>query len=379
MNVSRKDWLNYVRQLKAVSDQAGALMESYIAKYGFSNMQALINYAFALTQAYGEAAAAMSAEMYDAVAQASKKYLPPAEPADTPDYGEIAKTMNGIHKTSENPSEYGGAVGRMVKRTGADTTLNNALRDGAEFAWIPNGDTCPFCTMLASRGWQKMSKKALKNGHAEHIHSNCDCTYAIQFDGQPEYENYDPDKYLEQYYGAEGDTPRERLNYMRRQQYAANPEKYRAQKRAVYAIKRHHSLYTYDDPIREKIGSAETSDPEQLAAIIKELRDNGVIIIRREHGMAYQPSPTPGKPGQIIMEKGASISAWMHERQHFLDDKAIGWTGYRAFTAPEKAAIFEQKAYDVEIDYANKLGYTDVVERLKMLKKHSIESILKND
>ena len=45
--------------------------------------------------------------------------------------------------------------------------LKNALRDGAEFAWVPNGDTCAFCMTLASRGWQRASKRAIKNGHAE--------------------------------------------------------------------------------------------------------------------------------------------------------------------------------------------------------------------
>lgn len=65
-----------------------------------------------------------------------------------------------------------------------------------------------------------MSKKALKNGHAEHIHSNCDCTYAIRFDGSTTIEGYDPEEYKAKYDAAEGDTPQERINYMRRQQYA---------------------------------------------------------------------------------------------------------------------------------------------------------------
>ena len=221
-----------------------------------------------------------------------------------------------------------------------------------------------------------MSKKALDGGHAEHIHSNCDCTYAIRFDGKSTIEGYDPEEYRRQYYGAEGDTPQERINYMRRQQYAVDPERYRMQKRAAYAIKNHNSLYTYDDPIREKIGSAENSYPEQLVDILREFKENGVEVIRRKHGMAYQPNPTPGKPGQVIMEYNASISAWMHERQHFLDDKATGWKGYREFVDPKKAALFEKRAYDVEIDFAKKLGYTDIVKRLQRLKKHSIKNIL---
>lgn len=50
-------------------------------------------------------------------------------------------------------------VSRLVKRAGADTTLKNAQRDGAEFAWVPHGDSCAFCLTLASRGWQRASQR----------------------------------------------------------------------------------------------------------------------------------------------------------------------------------------------------------------------------
>ena len=104
--------------------------------------------------------------MYDAVASASRVNVPEAEPAPTPEYGEVAKAVNGTVKNSSE-RQIPRTVGRLVKRTGADTTLKNAQRDGAQFAWIPSGDTCAFCLTLASRGWQNMSDKALKNGHAE--------------------------------------------------------------------------------------------------------------------------------------------------------------------------------------------------------------------
>ena len=87
-----------------------------------------------------------------------------------------------VHATKDqNPENLPSGVSRLVKRAGADTTLHNAVRDGAQWAWVPNGDTCPFCITLASRGWQTASQKLLKNGHAEHIHSNCDCEFAVRF------------------------------------------------------------------------------------------------------------------------------------------------------------------------------------------------------
>ena len=56
-------------------------------------------------------------------------------------------------------------------------------------------------------------------GHAEHIHANCDCEFAIRFDKKSGVKGYDPDKYKRQYENAEGDTWRDKLNSIRRDQY----------------------------------------------------------------------------------------------------------------------------------------------------------------
>ena len=70
--------------------------------------------------------------------------------------------------------------------------------------------------MLASNGWQKASKKALKGGHAEHIHANCDCTYAIRFDGKSNVAGYDPDALYEKYFES-GFSRGERLRNMQKE------------------------------------------------------------------------------------------------------------------------------------------------------------------
>lgn len=225
MYISTKDWKNYINRLSALDKKAGNLMREWIIKHGFSDTKSMINYAYALAQKYGEGSAALSAEMYDAIAEMQTKLYPPAEAAPAPSYGEVAKTVNGILKDSQNPNSVANGVSRLVKRTGADTTLNNALRDGAEFAWVPNGDTCAFCIALASRGWQRMSKDALKSGHAEHIHANCDCTYAIRFDKKSIIEGYDPDKYLARYNAAEGRSAKEKINSLRRNIYQNEKKK----------------------------------------------------------------------------------------------------------------------------------------------------------
>ena len=131
------------------------------------------------------------------------------------------------------PAYCASGVSRLVKRAGADTTPHNAVRDGAEWAWVPHGDACPFCRMLASNGWQKASKNLLKKGHAQHIHANCDCEFAVRFSREFDVSGYDPEEYYRQYRDAGSD-----INNWRRIDYAANRERINAQKRAAYAARK---------------------------------------------------------------------------------------------------------------------------------------------
>lgn len=221
MRVSKSDWDNYIAKLRALNDTAASKIEEYIQKHGLGDTKTLIDYSYAIVNKYGEASAALAAQMYDAIAEMEGKVIDPAEMADIATYGDVAKAINGTMKTSTDPEEIASAASRWVKMAGADTTYQNAIRDGAEFAWIPSGDeTCAFCIMLAANGWQRMSKKALKNGHAEHIHSNCDCQFAIRFSSNDGVAGYDPNKYKQIYEQAEGRTYKDKLNSIRREQYA---------------------------------------------------------------------------------------------------------------------------------------------------------------
>lgn len=230
MKLTAQTWSEYVARLARLNQSAGQLMADYIAAHGTGDTDALIAYAHALVTKYGEGSAELACQMYDALAAAAKAGVPAAEPAQPASYGEVARM---VQATKASPPQMQRGVSRLVKRAGADTTLKNALRDGAEFAWIPQGDTCAFCLTLASRGWQKASQAAIKGGHAEHIHANCDCEYAIRFDGTSTVAGYDPEKYLRQYRAADGD-----INKLRRVNYATNKERINAQKRAAYAARK---------------------------------------------------------------------------------------------------------------------------------------------
>ena len=238
MTISKKSWDRYIAALRRINDKATESMLLYIERFGMPQTQEelrdFIYTAFNLSTKYGEAAAALAAEIYDAVAVASGASIPAAIPAKTATISEVAKAINGTIKTG-NQTIVADSVYRLVKMAGVDTTMQNALRDGAEWAWIPQGETCAFCLTLASRGWQRASKNALKNGHAEHIHANCDCTYAIRFNSDTTVEGYTPERYLRMYETADGSTPKERINAMRRDAYAQNRELINEQKRSAYA------------------------------------------------------------------------------------------------------------------------------------------------
>ena len=228
MIVTARAIAEYRNMLSRISARAADEVQQYMMDHHFEIDETFMEFVDSIVVKYGEAAGSLSAQFYDNLAEywqiqnasqtfvdVVQKPLQIAEVADLPTEDEIAKAIYGTMK--ESPNKIPSTVGRLVKRTAEDTTLKNAIRDGAQFAWVPNSDTCPFCIMLASRGWQYASKKTLKNGHAEHIHPNCDCTYVVRFDSTSSVDGYDPDKYLEMYNEADGD-----LNAMRRKLKSTN-------------------------------------------------------------------------------------------------------------------------------------------------------------
>lgn len=234
--ISQRAWLGFVNRLDRINSAAARAMVQYVNTHGLDDVQGIIDYAYGVATKYGEASAALAAEMYDAIAALMGKVVPAAVPAATASYPEVAQTVVGVLEQSKNTEMLSGAVSRLVKMAGEDTTLQNARRDRALVAWIPNGDTCAFCIALASRGWEFASAKLLRNGHARHVHSNCDCTHAVTWDPfDTNYQSYDPDRYREMYDDAEGRNSQQKINAMRREFYAENSEEINAQKRSAYA------------------------------------------------------------------------------------------------------------------------------------------------
>lgn len=296
--ISKDAWWKYIFALRKIDEEASFEARRYMSIHDFDfdsqeEVSNFIDYCYGLATKYGEASSALACEMYEAIAEMSGKTIPPAVPAQTASYGDVATATYGT--LGQNPSVTAGAIGRLVKLAGVDTMQQNALRDGAEWAWIPVGDTCAFCLTLASRGWQKASKKAIKNGHAEHVHANCDCTYAIRFDDSVDIEGYNPDEYYLMYKNADGNTPQQKINAMRRDFYAKNKKR-----------------------VNEQNVSARAKSLELNGSAAEEINvsNNDISQFERQH---YQDS---SESGLLLTESGKQLKLG-GDAHHVISDKDV--------------------------------------------------------
>ena len=235
--ISTKVWNNYIKGLSAVDDRVKQLVMKYIQTHEVDSEEgraALIRYCYGLSVKYGEAAVEFACQMYDAVSELEGADVEPALPAETASYSDVAKAVNGTMKNILRAEITGAAIGRLVKRAGQDTTLKNAIRDKAYYAWIPSGDTCPFCLAIAAEGWKKATASALAGGHADHIHGNCNCAYSIKHKEETSYSSYKPEEYQEIMSEATGRTEEDKLNSIRRMEYQKNKDRINEQKRSAY-------------------------------------------------------------------------------------------------------------------------------------------------
>lgn len=236
MVIPRKVWESYVKSLYKISNKAGGLMQGWLSVHGYEDFDAMVEYAHALVTRYGEASASLACEMYDATAAAQGASVATAVPAETATYGNVRYNLERALEKSQ--TLVSGAVSKMVKQAGADTTLHNAARDRAEWAWIPHGgETCAYCITLASRGWQK-ADASMQNYHAEHIHEHCQCEFAVRFNSRSDVAGYNGGKDYYDQYRAAGGYGADRINALRRALYEENKEQINAQKRAAYAARK---------------------------------------------------------------------------------------------------------------------------------------------
>lgn len=242
-----------------------------------------------------------------------------------------------------------------------------------------DGKCCKWCTAIAGR---------YVYGEEPHDvyrrHDNCGCS-VIYENGRQRQDVWSKRTWEKPKVGAGASPP---TKFTPEQARAMEQEKLRNihglsidNGRGSGIIEARESMFrTFDDPMREVMGSAYENNREELFAIIDELESKGVEVDISESNntMGYQPSPnmSGGSPGRVKMHRDSSLSAWEHERQHVYDDEKSGWNGRAILTYDMNEHYqWEVRAYEIEIRRARDLGRQDIVERLEQLLENERKAI----
>lgn len=246
MRLRDTTWRKYQIAHSVLQDKAKRLLREYFDTLPWETDEAqsidlLCQRAIALVNRYGLADGELSAEFYDELMSMQGANVQPAEIAKIDNSRINQQTREAVKSgTSLETSKLlaSSVVAGHVKQVGLDTTLSAAQRDKAMWAWVCIGDTCAFCRVLGSNGWQEASKKMQKGQHAQHVHDNCDCQIVVKPAGASlEVDGYDPDALRDEYKNADGISSKQKINSMRRESYTPEFAAERnARRRELYAI-----------------------------------------------------------------------------------------------------------------------------------------------
>lgn len=161
---------------------------------------------------YTDAAAQAGADLYDAVrevavgeamgATAVSGYEPDATERAVRAFVDYIVKEGDVERFNREVLDR---VDRDIRVAENVSVAENAALDPLEPRWarVPTGpETCEWCIMLASRGFDYHSEKSAvgdykrkpKSGAASHGHPGCDCRIVQGYDGM-EVEGYDPEAY----------------------------------------------------------------------------------------------------------------------------------------------------------------------------------------
>lgn len=130
----------------------------------------------------------------------------------TPDKGEAA--INTATKRAKDGRGLDDVVAVVMSRISYDITASYGKTLFAcgrkdtkkpRYARVPGrsehyADGCPFCRMLASRGFVYYSEKSA--GGPDHYHADCTCEVVCSWDKSPKAQNYDPSEFRNEYYNS---------------------------------------------------------------------------------------------------------------------------------------------------------------------------------
>lgn len=250
----------YNRAVKAQGDAASKAVRQALGEFFRENPAATVEeareYAIQLLQGagdlYGAAASQAAFDLLQNVAYVDGVPMPDlgswfyeadAEAIDRTAHYHAGKLVDGdvqgfidqISAAARECAERGAneSMGQAARAQARGVGKRGGRRKGAaargiHFARVPMGPTtCPFCLMLASRGFVYLSEESA--GEFDRFHRHCDCrivpgTADTKVDGYDPAELYDrwkhPEKYEEESAGAP--TTRQQLEQEARRAYIAN-------------------------------------------------------------------------------------------------------------------------------------------------------------
>lgn len=149
-----------------------------------------------------DTASALAAEFYDSVREKTVGERFGARPLSAYDPDATEGAIRAFLQVIVDGGEFDTLMDKVlsridyeVKRAAGQCVMENASKDplSKRYARVPTGaETCPFCLMLASRGFVYLNAKSAGADGNGHYHANCDCRIVPGFDGM-DYEGYDPD------------------------------------------------------------------------------------------------------------------------------------------------------------------------------------------
>ena len=292
------------REVNALSEaaqrQASIAIGQVIAEWDGEDVADLRTAAFAVLDAllstYTDLSAARAAEFYDASREAQmvrRKYRAVVDSRRDP------KATEGAIRAIVQFA-VAGAVERFrrealdrvdteMRRAANQCVAYNAGRDPAKplYARVPVGETCGFCLMLASFGFQYTSESA-----ASHSHRKCNCRVVPSF-GEATVRGYDP----EQMYGRFHEClPTLGGRDGIRAEWDALPQEYRDSYIAKHGNKAGDAFDAY---VNKRVSDEiETRDPEWFTT-------GTIPEITKERGA--KPLPKERDVSEVLAESGFAV------------------------------------------------------------------------
>ncbi len=166
---------------------------------------ALLELVPALIDKYADVSSSAAAEWYQRVRDKwfSDGFQAQPAPKTDDDLSKLIRWKAGVlfgDEPEQMLSWLNGVIDKGVKQGGRDSIRHNAERDPRKprYARVPNGKTCAFCVMLASRGFVYASEDTA--GALGQYHGECNCEIVPSWDKQsPIVEGYDPDALYKTY------------------------------------------------------------------------------------------------------------------------------------------------------------------------------------